>query len=264
MNKSGNMGMWFHQSLSFHPLLMRVPRAEAVFWPGCALMNLDPALLQKTLSVLRRFEPGIRLAAGCCGQPTRYLFPQKEEQRRKRLACSLRKQGVRRIYTACPNCTLQLGELDEFEIIPIWAILAKNMTREDTTQADGTFVWHDPCPTRNDAGQREAARKLLALNGCRVLEPEHTGPKTRCCGNFHMLRATDPEKSAKARRQRVDELLKCGESSTILSSCEGCLDAFRSEGCETRHLLELLFGPSRTRSWGNRIRTTFLAKTGII
>ena len=245
-------GMACHQALSFHSLMMRIPKTEAVFWPGCALMMLDPAILQKTLAVLRRAEPSIQLAAGCCGQPSQYLFPETFVKRRDNLRNLLQQQGVKRIYTACPNCTLQLKQLEGFEIIPVWPILAEYLEKSDVEPPVGSFVWHDPCPTRGDAAQQAGVRKLLDISDCDWTEPEYTGPHTRCCGNFHMLRSTEPEKSAMMRSRRLEEL---GEG-TILSSCEGCLDAFRSEGRDTCHLLELLFGRSKSRSWGNRIHTT--------
>ena len=253
MSKSGNFGMAFHQALGFSSLMMRIPKTEAVFWPGCALMNLDPEILQKTLEILRRAEPEICLAPGCCGQPTVYLFPEKAEKRKKKLCDLLKKQGVKRIYTACPNCTLQLRELGHFEIISIWPVLAEHLEKADVVMPEGSYIWHDPCPTRNDPAQQAGARKLLTISGCDYAEPEFTGYKTRCCGNFHMMRAMDPEKSALMRSKRLEDL---GENRTILSNCEGCLDAFRSEGRETCHLLELIFGRSKSRGWGNRIKTT--------
>lgn len=254
MAKASRFGMVFHQTLSFAPGMLRIPKAEAVFWPGCALMQLDGEILEKTLEILRRAEPDIRLACGCCGQPTVYLFPEKAGLRRNKLVSALQKQGVKRIYTACPNCTLQLKELQGFEILPIWPVLAQHITPEDVKTPDGAFIWHDPCPTRKEPEQQEAARKLLAVAGCDCCQPEHTGCQTRCCGNFHMLAATDPEKSAKMRKNRLAEF---PEDRTIVSSCEGCLGAFRGEGRETCHLLELLFGKSRKRGWGNRFQTTF-------
>ena len=253
MNKSSNFGMAFHQMLGFSAPLMKIPAAKAVFWPGCALMNLDGEILQKTLEILRRAEPEIQLACGCCGQPTVYLFPEKATQRKRKLVRLLKKQGVKRIYTACPNCTLQLRELDGFEIIPVWPVLAMHMTPADVTAPQGQFIWHDPCPTRNEPAQQEAARQLLHLCGCDCCQPEHTGCRTQCCGNFHMLAATDPEKSAKMRRNRLKEF---PTDRTITSNCEGCLGAFRSEGRNTIHLLELLFGKSKARGWANRIKTT--------
>lgn len=253
MAKASRFGMVFHQTLSFAPGMLRVPKAEAVFWPGCALMNLDGEILEKTLTILRRAEPEIRLACGCCGQPTVYLFPEKEESRRGKLVRALKKQGVRRIYTACPNCTLQLKALGEFEILPIWPVLAQQITPADVTAPEGSFIWHDPCPTRKEPQQQEAARKLLGISGCDCWQPEHTGCQTRCCGNFHMMAAIDPEKSAQMRKNRLSEF---PEDRTIVSSCEGCLGAFRGEGRTTCHLLELLFGRSRKRGWGNRFQTT--------
>ena len=245
--------MAFHQALGFTDLLMKIPRTEAVFWPGCALMTLEGGILEKTLDVLRREVPDIQLACGCCGQPTVYLFRQKAAARKAKLVSRLKKQGVKRIYTACPNCTLQLRELDGFEIIPIWPVLAEQIRKEDLAGVEGQFMWHDPCPTKSEPVQQAAARKLLAVSGCDCCQPEHTGCNTRCCGNFHMMAATDPEKSALMRKNRLAEF---PEGKTIASNCEGCLGAFRGEGRDTWHLLEILFGKSSSRGWGNRIRIT--------
>ena len=245
--------MMLHQGLSFSKHFQRIPKAEALFWPGCALMQLDPAILRKTLEVLRREEPGMALAAGCCGQPSVYLFPEQAEKRQADLAALLKKQGVRRIYTACPNCQVELKKAGEFEIIPIWLPLAKRLRREDCTPLPGSFVWHDPCPLRRETEQLDALRAILTLAQCDCTEPAQTRAHTQCCGNFHMLRSTAPDKSQAIRRRRLSQL---GEGRTILSCCEGCLDAFRSEGRAARHILEYLFGESKTRSWKNRIQTT--------
>lgn len=253
MNKGSRFGMAFHQALGFSTLLMKIPAAEAVFWPGCALLTLDGKILEKTLEILRRAEPEMQLAYGCCGQPTVYLFPEKTDKRREKLVRLLRKQGVKRIYTACPNCTLQLREIPGFEIVPVWPVLAAHIRPEDITSPHGSYIWHDPCPTRNEPDQQEAARALLKVCGCDCIQPEHTGCKTQCCGNFHMLAAIDPEKSAKMRAKRLKEF---PEERTIVSSCEGCLGSFRGESRDTIHLLELLFGKSNARGWANRIKTT--------
>ena len=94
MNKSGGLGMRLHQAASFSGPLMGVDRCRAVFWPGCALMSMDPALLERTLDVLRREEPGMGLSTCCCGQPTRYLEPEKFHRRRDRLVRLLEGSGV--------------------------------------------------------------------------------------------------------------------------------------------------------------------------
>lgn len=256
MHKSGSFGMAWHQAISFNGLMMRIPKAEAVFWPGCALLNLDERILDRTLAVLRRPEPGIRLAAGCCGQPTDCIFPEKLEKRNEALVTRLRNQGVKRIYTACPNCTVQLRQLGEFSVIPIWQTLAQHLTEADVEPAKGKYVWHDPCPTKNDPAQQAAVRRVLAISGCDVTEPAHTGRRTICCGNFRMLQFRDPEKSAVLRARRLAEF---PGDRVILTSCVGCVNAFRGEGRDACCLLELLFGPSQSRGWGNRFKTTMKA-----
>ena len=129
MNSSGIPGMALHQAISFFSPMMSVPETPAVFWPGCALLNLDPSILKKTLEILARTEPEIRLAAGCCGQPSFFLFPEKYPAYRKKLEHRLKKSGVKRIYTACPNCTRQLHGICGIQVIPIWSVLAGTMTR---------------------------------------------------------------------------------------------------------------------------------------
>lgn len=255
MNRANLSGMKLHQGISFHPAMMRVPDSPVLFWPGCALLNLDGEILRKTLSVLQRAEPQMALAACCCGQPTRYLLPNRFAQRQKKITDLLQKHGVQRIYTACPNCTLQLRELGGFEVLPIWPLLTEVVQPRDLAPLPQgkTFVWHDPCPTRRDLIQQQAARQLLERCGCSFIKPEHTGCSTICCGNFHMTHTLRPEVSTQMRQRRLNEF---PADRVILSSCEGCLGAFRPEGRQTMHLLELLFGQSSSHSWGNRIRTT--------
>lgn len=253
MDRAGRAGMALHQVLSFSPLLLRVPEAEAVFWPGCALLQLDAAVLEGTLAALARREPGIRLAAGCCGQPTACLFPEKAPKRQEKLRALLARRGVRRIYTACPNCTRELRALGGPAVEPVLPLLAELLRGEASPARRERCVWHDPCPTRDDPVQQAAARALLRWSGCDWTEPEHTGPRTRCCGNLGMLQTRDPQKSAAIRARRLAEL---PAERTVLSSCEGCLGAFRGAGRDTCHILELLFGRSRSRSWGNRLRNS--------
>lgn len=249
--------MRLHQALSFSAFMMRVPQSEAVFWPGCALMNLDGEILEKTLTILRRAEPSIELCTCCCGQPTAYIFPEKAEARQRKLIGKLKKMGVRRIYTGCPNCTLQLRELGMFEVVPVWPVLAEIIKKEDMSPLCGSYVWHDPCPTRHDTEQQAAVRRLMDISGCDYTEPPHSGCNTVCCGNFHMMHTLKPEVSTKMRSRRLAELPK---DRTILSSCEGCLGSFRSADRAGMHLLELIFGKSASRGWANRFRTTFRQK----
>lgn len=255
MSKSGLFGMRFHQGLSFSRPLMRMSRAKAVFWPGCALMNLDPAILQKTFAALRRAEPELGLSTCCCGQPSRYLFQKKFSSRSRRLARSLASHGVARVYTACPNCAVQLRELGGVEVVPIWQTLAEVLRPEDIRPLpeNASVVLHDPCPMRREPAQLDAVRQLCRMAGAKLYEPAHNREHSICCGNFHMMHTLDPEKSAGMRKARLAEFPK---DTPVASCCEGCLGSFRIGGREGVHILELLFGRSEKRGWKNRLSFT--------
>lgn len=256
MEASGRLGMRVHQAVSFSRVMMHIPRAEAVFFPGCALLTYDPALLQRMMTLLRREEPNIALAAGCCGQPTKYLEPARFAGRTGMLRRLLVQKRVQRIYTACPNCTHLLSDLHCASIIPVWETLDRIAAPEDLKNHEGAvFALHDPCPVRQDRAQQDAVRALLQKANVTVAEFPRNRESTQCCGNIAMLRAIDPEKSAAMRTGRLGEI---PQDLPITSYCAGCVDAFSSEGRETAHLVELLFGKSNTRGWSNRFQNTIL------
>lgn len=253
MNKSGTLGMRLHQALSFSGALMRCEHRKAIFWPGCALMSADPELLKKTFLILRRAEPEIGFSSCCCAQPTEYLFTKKFAKRQAKLCRMLKTQGVERVYTACPNCAVSLKKLGCVEVIPVWETLDEYLRKEDILQNGGAeYALHDPCPARKETAQHAAVRSILKKAGVSVAEFPHNRGNTICCGNYHMMRALDPEKSASMRKKRLAE----APDAPITSYCAGCLDAFSSEGKQCTHLLELLFGKSDSRGWGNRIKFT--------
>ena len=258
MEASGRFGMRVHQAVSFSRAMMHIPRADAVFFPGCALLTYDPALLQRMMTLLRREEPTITLAAGCCGQPTKYLEPARFAERTEKLRRLLVQKSVQRVYTACPNCTRLLTELDCARIIPVWETLDRIASKEDLQNHDGAaFALHDPCPVRQDRAQQDAVRALLQKARVTVAEFPNSRGQTRCCGNIAMLRAIDPAKSAAMRTGRLDEI---PSNLPVASYCAGCVDAFSSEGRDSAHLVELLFGKSQSRGWGNRIQNTILSR----
>ena len=246
--------MRVHQAVSFSDAMMHIPRAEAVFFPGCALLTYDPALLERVVSLLRRAEPDLALAAGCCGQPSKYLEPDKFDVRTEKLKQLFVQQKVRRIYTACPNCTRLLADLDCASVIPVWETLDRILAASDLVDQQGlAFALHDPCPVRQYRAQQDAVRSLLHKANVNVAEFAQNREQTQCCGNIAMLRATDPAKSAAMRKERLGEI---PQNLPVASYCAGCVDAFQSDGHPSAHLVELLFGRSKSRGWGNRIRNT--------
>ena len=176
------------------------------------------------------------------------------QRRSAKLLRLFEQQGVKRIYTACPNCTKLLSDLHSASVIPVWETLDRSTSEVDLADQGGVaFALHDPCPVRTDRAQQDAVRSLLAKACVTIAEFPHNRENTQCCGNIAMLRARDPEKSAVMRTARIKEI---SSELPVTSYCAGCVDAFSSEVHNTAHLIELLFGRSKKRGWSNRIRNT--------
>lgn len=228
---------------------------ENVFFPGCSLLELDTSLIHKVLNTLRNEVPDMELSTLCCGYPAKYS--KTEQAYRKKVAKihkSYERRGVKRIYSACPNCLKLLPEMEKYEILPIWDILLRNF---EGSAADASKTWalHDPCPTRSDTQAQERVRELLAKTGIDFKEFDHNKENTRCCGQAHMLHRRNAQKSEDLRRQRAEE----SPSDHVTSYCQGCMNALSKEELETAHILELLYGPSKRKSWLNRYRTRYFS-----
>lgn len=251
MSKTSSIGMRLQQAISFSAPLCKLERSEALFWPGCALMSLDPQILEKTYQILKREEASLGLSSACCAEPTVYLFPEKFPKRRQALCTKLEKAGVRRIYTACPNCELQLASWGNFEVLPLWPLLLQTVKSSDLVERKGQVIAiHDPCPQRDRADLQQTVRELIRMTGAEIYEPKRSREKTLCCGNKGMLRTKNPQASSKIRHERLSDF---PEDLPITACCQGCLSAFASEGRATLHTLEVLFGESKKKGWGNRL-----------
>ena len=109
------------------------------------------------------------------GQPSFFLFPEKYPAYRKKLEHRLKKSGVKRIYTACPNCTRQLHGICGIQVIPIWSVLAGTMTRKDLR------VTREGMP----GSRRNSARLYLARS---LSHPERSGRSAGGPGPFTSFR----------------------------------------------------------------------------
>lgn len=248
------LGARLHQHLSFSRLFIQIPQAPVLFWPGCSLMGLGYPVLQKTLEVLARSEPEIKLAAACCGKPSRSLDLPAYKKRRAWLLQSLKQAGCQKIYTACPHCTEDLQALapeGDFTVATIWQALRDNLQASDLVSPPPSLVLHDPCPLRQNPGVRADVRQLLSQAGLAWEEPAHTGAETICCGQVEMLHVLNPSASEKLTQQRLKDFTA---DETICSYCQSCLNRFAAHGYQTAHVLEALFGVAPQKGWTTRYK----------
>ena len=252
MSLKGKLAVKVHQSLSFSSFLAKLESAPVLFWPGCSLMNLGPDILHKSLAILQREIPEMRLASYCCGQPSYYVLPKDYPKHEAKTQKLLKEAGIKTICTACANCYQQMKDWEGLEVKPVYELLARNIQDQDLVKSDlKEIALHDPCPFRKEKGVHQAARELIAKTGVKILDCPNQAEKTRCCGNIHLMNALQEEKSKKMRLLRLGDF---PEDATICSYCQGCLNSFAGEGRKTIHLLELLLGQVPQKGWGQRLK----------
>lgn len=225
---------------------------EYLFWVGCAGAT-DPGAIKTTRAVAELLNrAGVDYAClgieeSCTGDPARrvgdeFLFQEKAQGN----IAFFEKYGVKKIVTTCPHCMNTLkNEYPQFD--GTYEVFHHTQLLNELVQAgklksaspEGT-VYHDPCYLARVNNESDAPRALLGqttdLNNTAVpavawleadpspetlLEPEHRGRKTLCCGagGGRMWMEESPEQ--RPGNRRAEELLATG-AKTIALGCPFC------------------------------------------
>lgn len=252
MNK-GKINIKTHQFFSFNKIFAILQKGENVFWPGCAILSMGENITISTYELLKEQIPDLKMGTLCCGNPSLHIdggLPY--EKKKKYINEELRKAGVKRIYTLCPNCQNTLYDNCHCEIISAWVILDKAIPKELYDFYKGRKLsLHDPCPVRAHLENPRAVRNILIKLGIDILEFENNKERTLCCGKKNMIMELDPEKGKKIFQVRANQ----APSKSIVTYCASCADTFKSSGFEGIHILELLWQTETNKSWSNRFKT---------
>jgi len=245
------LGSRINQSLSFSPLFAKSTKGAKVFWPGCALLNLEPDIIDKTYAALSAIIPGLGFCSFCCGKPGLYVNSKKTFQRRLVwLNREIEAAGIKEAYVACPNCKITLERYTGLKVFSIWEVLDGDLPDAFSSAAAGeSWALHDPCAARFESGSQAAVRSILHQAGVEMVEFPHSKDNTRCCGNVGMLMVLNRLKGQAILEKRLAET---PPGIPVASYCQGCVNAFRKKGKESRHIIELLFGKSSSYNWLNR------------
>lgn len=227
----------FYESVGHTELfsLLRLPKGgDAVFFPGCSLPGARPQATWSLWERLRRTDPDLGIALGCCSKPSHDLgrhenFTLKFQRLRQRLL----EAGVRRVVVACPNCLKMFrGYGQEFETVTAWEVLAG----EALPTVEGDVVVHDPCPMRRETGAQDAVRQMLKGMDLELVRAKHRRLRTLCCGEGGAVMTTDP-KLAKAWGSK---LLAANKGRMVVTYCNGCAGFLAAAGMRAVHLADLL------------------------
>jgi len=213
------------------------PHADVVVLAG----HEDPeASLQAAAALFAAAGHSVAVVApqGCCGALARAVGDTE-------LADGLAKGlielvGRARVVVAMdPHCLGELrAALPEATVIDVVTALAEEVDRLSFRQAGRPIVWHDPCVLARVDGVVDAPRRLLAVAGFSVVEPEHHGIETACSGAGLAMPLLDPAAAAATAVRRAQQL--AGTGADAVTSCHRAGALLTSVGHRTADLLQLL------------------------
>jgi Fe-S oxidoreductase len=244
------LGVKNHQMLSFSKTFATMQPGENMFWPGCAMLSYGKELNMKVYKLLKTAIPDLTVSTFCCGHPSMHIDGGKDFRKRvDEIKTALDENGVKTIYTLCPNCYVTLSDYSQVQVKSVWSIL-DNLTASEPLLglAGRSFMLHDPCPINRDLVAADHVRSILKKRGATIVEFDRNREKTMCCGKKNMIMALEPSKGQKIFNVRASQV----RADEVVSYCAACVDTFKDNGFQAYHLLELMFESPGKTSWLNR------------
>lgn len=217
------------------------PGCDTVFFPGCTLTGTRAQTTLHCYHELQKHVPALGLVLDCCSRPSHDLgrsdiFSKQFEE----LYQKLKRQGVKKVITACPSCLVTFREYaEDFQSSSVYELLCSSMEIE-TMPVDVELTVHDTCVTRYDSDLHDAVRTLITRTGMLLHEPQHTREKTLCCGEGAAAGFVAHEITGEWAAKRKNE----SSGRMVVTYCAGCSATFGSK-VKNIHLLDLLFQKKR-------------------
>ena len=196
---------------------------KQVYAPGCALVLYKPELAKKVLEFLNREVGKISEHLICCRHEPKL-------------------ENNTQVINTCPGCDRRYRELYEgLSTISLWEILAESSEFSFPDYQGKEMAIHDACPTRTEDRVHKAIRKLLDKMNIKVIEPDNTGKKAKCCGDSYYDNLPT-EQVKEQMRKRANEM-PCED---VVVYCVSCIKSMYIGGKKPRYIVDLLFGEDTT------------------
>lgn len=226
---------------------------DTIFFPGCTLPGTRPGVTTDLYRQIQKTVPTVGLVLDCCTKPSHDLGRTDFFHGLFGEMCRyLTGQGIRTVLTACPNCTNIFRQYGHgLTVRTVYEIL-HDKGKGNTAPVTGNAVTvHDPCALRDDLPTQQAVRALLVDMGHTLVEMEHHGKLTLCCGEGGMVGAVNPER---ARGWAVIRRKEAG-GQRIVTYCAGCT-GYLNRVVPTVHIADLLCRPEAALSGNLKISRT--------
>jgi glycolate oxidase len=187
----------------------------------------------------------------CCGFPMKALgFVDDLEPQKGKFRKAFPVESDSSVVGLCPTCALFLKEEYGIETEHVLKTILRKLKEFEPKQLEMKVTYHDPCDLSRGLGLTEEPREILRLLGVELVEMEHFGRESKCCGGGGGILVSDAELSDQMALDRIREALATG-ADVLVTSCPTCEQtlkkaantvAERGEGEITvRSLADLIF-----------------------
>lgn len=197
---------------------------KRIFAPGCALMLYKPYLAQRLHQILRENLGQMDMLQTCCRKD-----PQFETETE--------------VINICPGCDKRYREnYRHSKTLSLWEILSQKdfFPFPDYQGKQMTII--DACPTRDQERVHRAIRILLEKMNIALVEPQHTGTKSICCGDS--LWGEIPIDKVKHQMKRRTSQMPVED---VVVYCVSCTKSVFLGGKSPHYMIDLLMGEETLR-----------------
>ncbi len=215
-------------------------KAEVAYYAGCTGAYQAQPMVRSDVLVLKAIsKPFTMLDAKdevCCGFPL-FITGQHEllEGLVKRLVDAYREKGVKELVCSCPCCVNMMvkdwpyyyGKELPFRILHITQYVVRALKEgcfRINREIKERVIYHDPCYLSRGVNVISEPRDVLrAIPGLELLEFEHCGRMSRCCGAGGAARKVFHDNATAMARLTIDEAIEKGADRLVLS-CPACYE----------------------------------------
>ncbi len=196
---------------------------KTYFNPGCALSIYKPVMEERILAFLNKHYGDVELHKICCRHD-----PHVEEG-------SL-------IINVCAGCDRRFRSLyPGVSTISLWEVLDQLHAFPYPQYHGAKMSVHDACPIREKPQVHSAVRSLLSKMDIEVVETEHHGARSVCCGD-DFYPALPLERVHEKMKSRANAM-PCED---VAVYCVSCIKSMFIGGKTPRHMMDLLFHETTT------------------
>lgn len=211
-------------------------KVKYVYAPGCALMSYKPQLAEKLKEFVKNRYGEIETLLTCC-----FHQPELEAGTHIITPCATCASRYEKLY---PHCRVEF----------ILSAIADSIDFSFPDYNGEEMSIQDTCSSRMVPQYQKCVRKLLERMNVKLVEPEKTGPKAKCCGQVFYGKL-ETEKVRRQMKIRADEMPR----EDVVVYCASCIMSMTVGGKKPRFILDLLFSEptvmqdAEVESWNRKL-----------